>query len=171
MDFNQTLQNQNGFTLLETMIAVAIMVVAFGSVLMIESGALKTAEKSKQMNIVAMLAKSKMTETEVYIESKTFNEVKDEESGEFEEPYQDYKWSRKIKEVEFPQINFGASNQDGDNKVTTTQETLSKLMSNYLSKAIREVTITITWQRGKGTQNFSLSTYWVNLNHEFSFSE
>jgi hypothetical protein len=44
-------------------------------------------------------------------------------------------------------------------------------MSSYLSKAIREVTVTITWQRGSGTQNFSVSTYWVNLNHEFSLSE
>lgn len=44
---------------------------------------------------------------------------------------------------------------------------VSNLVSKYLSQAVREVTITISWKRGAGEQHYSISTYWVDLNHDF----
>lgn len=171
-----------GFTLLEVMIAMAIMVVAFASILMLQSNALDGSGKARQMNVVSMLAKGLMVETEHAIEGKTFEEFKKEETGQFKEPYQDFSWKREIKEIKFPNLNLAGAGGDGGASEagagaasqgggTDATDKITKLMSNHLSKAIREVVITITWKRGKGEQNFSLSTYWVNLNHEFSISE
>ncbi len=177
----QTLRSETGFTLLETMIAMAIMLVAFASILMVESSSINTSAKARQMNVVGMLARNKMIETEFEIEGKPFNEVKKEETEQFKEPYQDYTWTRTVKELKFPSLNTGgASAANGSNEtgganpaggVDMITEMITKLMTKYLSGAIREVTVTIKWKRGSGEQSFSVSTYWVDLNHEFEFNQ
>jgi len=183
----------DGFTLLETIIALAIMVVAFASIIMAESNSIQASIHAKEMNIVAMLARNKMIETEYKIEGKTFDEYKKEENGTFETPYQDYKWLTEVKEIEFPNLtsiqSAGQSPSGGGGSSTSgngTQgadansgfaETITKLLTKYLSKSLREVTITVSWKNTNGgklakdTKKFSLTTYWVDLNHDFDLSE
>ena len=172
--------NESGFTLLESVIAMAIMVVAFTSILVVESGSIDAAARAKQTNIVAMLAKNTMVDIEYKFQGKTFDEFKKEDSGNFPEPYQDYKWKSSVKEITFPTLNVAALASGGANdsggsaqpdESGNLAELLAKLLTNFLSKAIREVTVTVTWKKGTGEQNFSVSTYWVNLNHEFQLSE
>jgi len=167
-----------GFTLLETMIAMAIMMVAFSAILMVQSASINTSAKSKQMNVVGMLAKRTMIETEYEIEGKTFDEVRKEMGEAYKEPFQDYRWTRSVKEIKFPNLNLaaaaGGGDQDksgGNTGANSAVELMTKLLTNFLSKAIREVTVTVFWKRGSGEQSFSVSTYWVDLNHEFALSE
>lgn len=162
------MRKTEGFTLLETMIAMTIMVIAFSSILMVESASINTSTKAKQMIVVAMLAKRTMIESEYKFQGKTFEEFKKEEAGEFEEPFKDYKWTRIVKEIEFPQLAVGSGSGDGE---TTVVETLTKLLTKFLSKAVREVTVTIRWKKGSGEQSYAVSTYWVDLNHEMALSE
>ncbi len=176
------LRNRSGFTLLETMIAMAIMMVAFSSILMVESSSLNTSTKAKMMSIVSMLAKNKMSEIELELEGRSFTEVKAETSFEnFKEPYQDLKWKRVIKEVVFPSMSFGSGNSNVSSSSSgnrgsadgaeAAEERFSKIVTKFLSKAVREVTLTIAWKRGSGEQTYSVSMYWVDLNHEFNLSE
>lgn len=167
---------ESGFTLLETIIAMAIMVVALTSILSIESSSLNASARAKQMNVVAMLAKGKMVEVEYDIEGKTFEEVKKENAGAFPAPYADYRWTWVVKELEFPNLSLAPPSGEGDSGgatggATEITETLTKLVTKFFSKALREVTVTVFWRRGDGEQSFSVSTYWVNLNHEFQLSE
>ena len=158
-----------GFTLLEIMIAVAIMVVAFTAILSVQQGSLRATERAKILNTVAMLAKAEMTATEVKMEGKEFSDLKDEEEGSFPEPYIDYRWKREIKEVEFP--GFSTGNTDEDSGAGGEfANMLGQLVSNFLSKAVREVTVTIIWKRGAGDQSYSLTTYWVDMNHELALT-
>ena len=178
MRINRLLRNsESGFTLLEVLIAMAIMLVAFASILMVQSTAINSSMKTKQMTIVGMLAKGQMVEAERKIEGKTFDEVSKEENGTFPEPYQDYKWVKEIKEIELPQITGGGggAKAGGDSKGDAegsdpSTEMLTKLVTQFLSKSMREVTVTISWKRGSGEQKFSLTTYWVDLNHEFQIT-
>lgn len=175
-NFTTLTSNQSGFTLLETLIALAIMVVAFSAILMTESGSLNITEKAKNINTITMLAKNKLIETELLIEGKSFSEIKDEEIGEFPEPYLDFTWSRKIKEIEFPNLNISPSaSTEGEESESSNSDsstdTMTKLLTSFLSKAIREVTVSVIMKKGKGTQEFSVSMYWVDLNHEFSLSQ
>ncbi|OFZ79339.1 MAG: hypothetical protein A2583_00915 [Bdellovibrionales bacterium RIFOXYD1_FULL_53_11] len=164
-----------GFTLLETVIALAIMTVAFSAILMVESASLSTAEKARRMNTVSMLAKNLMAETELKMEGKKFNELKEEEAGEFKAPFEEYTWKRKIKEIKFPNLGVGGSGKSGEGDdaggMNAAAEKLAKLMATNLSKAVREVTVSVVWKKGGGEQSFSVSTYWVNLNHEFQLTE
>jgi len=169
----------SGFTLLEVVIALAILVMAFASILAVEGGSVNASVKAKQMNIVAMLAKNKMVETEFTFEGKPFDEVKKETEGTFEEPYQDYRWKTKIQELKFPALSTsggkaggteggGTSSAGGQNQGA---DLIMKMMSNFLSKAIREVNVTVFWKKGTIEQNFTLSTFWVDLSYEFKLSE
>lgn len=165
------LKNNEGFTLLEVIIAMAIMVLAFAAILAVEQGSIKATTRAKQMNVVGMLAKNKMIETEYKMEGKKFEEVKKEEGGQFEDPFQDYRWKTVIKEITFPNLGSGGGGSSGSSATSgQAAEMVTRIITKFLSKAIREVTVTISWKQGSGDQSFSLSTYWVDLNHEFSLS-
>ncbi|MGK5085945.1 type II secretion system protein, partial [Bdellovibrionota bacterium FG-2] len=93
-----------GFTLLEVMIAMAIMLIALASILAVESSSINATHRAKQLNIVAMLAKGRMIKLESEFEGKSFSEFRKEDGGTFVEPYQDYRWTYKVKELAFPNI-------------------------------------------------------------------
>ncbi len=182
---SRLLSNNSGFTLLETMIALAIMIVTLASIIAVESNSINATVRAKQMNTVAMLARNKMIELEYEVRGKTFDEVKKEEKGDFAEPFKDYTWSWAIKQIKFPSIGgaIGGSgaaqqgaasgggagaNAQGSNEMIAM---MMRLITNYLSKALREITVTIYWQRSGKEQSFAVSTYWVDLNSEFQLTE
>lgn len=161
------LENKDGFTLLEVIIAMAIMVITFASILTVEGDSINASTRAKQMNIVGMLAKNLMVETEYKIENTDFGEVKKEEVGIFDPPYEDYHWKREIRELKFPALTTSESSSSGGDMASI----LSKLVTQFFSKAIREVTIVISWKKGSKEQKFSLATYWVDLNYAFQLTE
>jgi general secretion pathway protein I len=164
---------EEGFTLLETIIAMAIMVLALSAILAVESGSINASIRTREMNIVGMLAKRKMVTLEHAFEGKTFDEFKKEDAGAFETPYQDYLWKVTVKEIEFPSLSSGApkdssaSASDGGGEMV---EMISKLVTKFLSKSVREVNLTVSWNKGRNERSYALSTYWVDLNHEFELT-
>lgn len=166
-------RNIEGFTLLEVVIAMAIMTITFAAILAVEQGSINASARAKQMNIVGMLARNQMIETEYKIEGKLFDEVKKEESGTFPAPYEDYKWKTTIKELKFPSLASvfkGGSGSGGEGQSQGT-DMVVRLMTNFLSKALRQVDVTISWKTAGKDQKYSLFTYWVDLNYAFSISE
>jgi prepilin-type N-terminal cleavage/methylation domain-containing protein len=170
-------KNDAGFTLLEVIIAMAIMVLALSSILAIESGSINASARAKQMSVVAMLARNEMIMAEFDLEGKTFDEVEKEKTGQFSAPYSDYSWKRTVKEVNFPPINPAAGATEGGQSSANDQdnsanvETMAKLITNYLSKAMREITISVVWKKSGKEQSFTVATYWVDLNHAFDLSQ
>jgi len=176
-----------GFTLLEVLIAMAILTVSLASIISVESGSINATDRAHQMNIVAMLAKNTMVNTEAKIEGKQFQEIPKEETGQFDAPYDRYSWKVMVKELKFPSLadlgNFNSNGQDNHSGMGTNQitDTISRLMTSYMSNAIREVTVSIFWNRPGDTDSsststqknpgYSVSMYWVNLNHAFNLSE
>jgi len=165
------INRENGFTLVEVMFALAIMMVSFSAIILTQSGSRDALERTRRMTTVSMLAKNAMVDAEIYFQDKTFSEVDDEKSGSFDSPYDQYTWERTIKEVEFPDLNSLLNSEDEESGVTRTQEMMLKLITQYISDSLREVTVTITWPKGKGTKNYSLTTYWVDLSREFSITQ
>jgi prepilin-type N-terminal cleavage/methylation domain-containing protein len=166
---------QSGFTLLEVVIAMAIMAICFGSILAVEGGAINASTRSKQMSDVATLLRNQMIETEYKIEGKKFEEVKKEDQGIFKDPYAAYSWKRVIKEITLPDLTSllsGGGNKDsskdGPNQYA---EMIGKRVTKFLSKALREVTVTILWTKGGNQLTYSASTYWVDLNYDFNTTE
>jgi general secretion pathway protein I len=171
------LRSESAFTLLEVMIALAIMLVAFSSILAIQSSAMNSALKSRQIHEVSVLARNAMLQTEVEISGKKFDDISTELSGQFEDPYQDYTWTRKIKEVKLPNLSGiskaaqgDKAQADADEQNSAMVEQMTKVITNFLSKAVREVTITVSWKRGTTTQKYDVAMYWVDLNSDFNIN-
>jgi prepilin-type N-terminal cleavage/methylation domain-containing protein len=171
----------DGFTLIEVMISVAIMLVAFTAIFSIQAGSMNALDRTKRMTIITMLARNAMIESELATQGKSFKEVNKEETGEFKPPFNEYKWKREIKEIKFPVLNFAAGGTgDGDeggekgessNANNAIMEKMSKIFAKYLSDSVREIAVTITWPISKGTMSYTVSTYWVDLGAQVSLDE
>jgi hypothetical protein len=158
------------------MIAIGILAIGIGAILVAENNSLDTSIRAKRMTVVAMLARNTMVDAERAVQGKTFDETKKEESGKFDPPFQEYSWEKKIKEITFPNLmQPGAGgNKDGKDEkdgVDQNMERVVKIATNFLSKASREISITIKWKEAGKDQSYSVSQYWVDLNHEFQLSE
>jgi prepilin-type N-terminal cleavage/methylation domain-containing protein len=160
------LNSRSGFTLIEVMIAVGILAIGIGAILVGENNSLDVSMRAKRMTTVAMLAKNALIQAERDISGKSFTEVKTEESGKFDPPFQEFSWERKIKEIAFPNIMDQAKEKkDEVSKVDEATVRVVKIATAYLSKSSREITVTIKWVDKKEEQKFVVSQYWVDLDH------
>ncbi len=100
----------NGFTLLEVMIALAIL--AGGLTILLSASAANVAktQRAQAMAVAADLARAKMYDLEEELLEKMtegggFDELDQEEEGEFdEEGWPTYSWKATINKIEFPSL-------------------------------------------------------------------
>lgn len=87
--------NSNGFTLLEVMVAVAILAMVLVSLLGLKNSSTQNVMLSEHITTATLLAKRMMTETLVTVGTGAVEQK--EEEGEFEEEdFTDYRWKKTI---------------------------------------------------------------------------
>ncbi|HUI46543.1 MAG TPA: type II secretion system minor pseudopilin GspI [Nitrospirota bacterium] len=92
--------NQTGFTLLEVMVAVAIMAMVLITLLGLKNRSMNDVMLAKHITVATMLAKRMMVEN-----TAAEPDVSPEEEGPFPEPeYKDYTWKKTIVPTPIPQI-------------------------------------------------------------------
>jgi general secretion pathway protein I len=112
----------SGFTLLEVMVAMAIIAIALTAVLGSQSQSLSLASEAKFSTTVALLAQSKMAE----IEAEKPEDLTSD-SGDFGDDYPGYRWDKSVNDVTFDepegvsdhlkQIDLTVSWEDNDQYV------------------------------------------------------
>lgn len=86
-----------GFTLLEVLVALAILGLALMAIFDLNSGALSNHAYTKRLTVATLLARSKMTDLEQELFDKGFQADDDEQSGDFsDEGWPSYKWRARI---------------------------------------------------------------------------
>jgi general secretion pathway protein I len=91
------MRNSRGFTLLETVVALAILAMALMAIFDINSGAVSNHAYAKKLTVATLLARSKMTDLEQKLYDEGFSNDDDEESGDFSrEGWDGFKWRAKI---------------------------------------------------------------------------
>ncbi|WP_339138522.1 MAG: type II secretion system protein [Candidatus Electrothrix sp. GW3-4] len=83
--------SQTGFTLLEVMVAVAIIGMTFVSLLGSQSQSISIADISRSETTAAMLAREKLSDLQLI----GFDEL-DNSTGQFDDPFADYFWQAKV---------------------------------------------------------------------------
>ncbi|MBE8162504.1 MAG: prepilin-type N-terminal cleavage/methylation domain-containing protein [Bdellovibrionaceae bacterium] len=150
--------NNKGLTLIEVLIAVAILV---GGVVVISSswsGTLLKIRKAKIYNEVHYLLQKKMAEIEIQYKSTPINEIPEEISGTFLKPYGKYKWQVKSQNMSLPNLKSLIENQNSSEQ---SQNILSAALSQ-LQKAVKEVQVTVILPNKKNTLSYHLATYFVD---------
>lgn len=155
---------QKGFSLLEIMIAVAILATGFTTLLSAQGRSFLSSERAETMTEATMLARSKMADIEKNIDADVAQnkEVGEkEEAGEFDAPFENYRWKYAIRKVEIPMPDTG---KEGENAMVADY---AKQVMDQISKAVREVTLTVYWGdkdvKEEEQQQLKVTTHVVNM--------
>ena len=160
---SQLIKNKTAFTLIEILVAIGILAGAIASLMpLINVSAMLSVEDERMLQAVT-LANNKITEIERDIEAdikrgKFPDEIS--QAGLFDPPFDDFKWEYSLQKVEIP---VTGSESEGENVVFAN---VLKIISKEMSKAVREVKVTVTWgdrEEDKEEQTYTLTTHVVNI--------
>ena len=158
--------HQQGFTLLETMLAVVILSSALMLLANSWGGAHLRVRKTQRQFEVAALLEKKMTDVEIEYRGKSIDEIPEEKSEEeIGEEFPQYKWKLSSKKLELPDISSTLSAKSGGADQFMMQ--VVKQLSEGLSKAVKEVTVTVIYQdKNEKPLEYSVTTYFVDYDKE-----
>jgi len=157
------MRTSRGFTLLEVLIAM--MILAAGVVLLSSSWSGSTARMRKtQYNTeMAALLERKVAEIDFKYRGKPIESIPEEEEDDFE-GVPDYSWKMTSKEFTMPDLTGALIGRDGG--ADQMMIMLMKQFSEHLGKAIKEVTITVTYTKAKKPLQTSVTMFFVDFNKE-----
>ncbi|WP_242394502.1 type IV pilus modification PilV family protein [Anaeromyxobacter oryzisoli] len=182
-----------GFTLLEVMVALAILSMGLLAVSDLVSGALRNQTRAARLDTATLLARSKLAEAEEEFERKGFSDFDQEDEGTFErEGHPEVRW--KLRAVK-PQVELGPEKilqilgggtdlatllghrGGGDGAGGSQPETFDPraagmtaalnqqltVLGEQIKKGVREVRLTVSWPDGKKDGSFTVVTHLVVL--------
>lgn len=162
------MKNQ-GFTLLEFIIAFALLVIILSSVYITQSSSLFSSVRTKNMITATNLAKGFLAENEIKWEGIKFDNIPKSETGNFEAPYQSYQWKREVSELDFAvlsQLMMSSMGKEGG--VKEEEGMIARLFEDYMKKSVRKMVVTVEWPEGSATSSLSFTTLLVNYDADFA---
>jgi prepilin-type N-terminal cleavage/methylation domain-containing protein len=109
-------RSQGGFTLVETMIALAILAIGLGMMLRSTASNIFAAQRAQMMTSAVNLARGKMYDIEETLITDGFPEMDQSEEGTFsDEGWAQISWKSEIVKIELPDMSTlqGMSGQEG----------------------------------------------------------
>ena len=147
-----------GFTLLEIMVAVAILSISLVALLSFQGNTMLTSGRAEKITEATMLARLRMSEIELDLDKQMkkgeFPDEKTEE-GNFENPFAAYKWKMSIRRVNLPAPVTG---QEG-----SIEAMVGRQLSEEIAKTVREVRLEILWEEMGAEQSIDVVTHIVKL--------
>lgn len=177
-----------GFTLLEVMVALAILAASLVVISEVAGGALRNHTRARQLDVATQLARLKMVEVQAQFERKGFRDFDESDDGTFEqEGHPEVRWKLEVKR---PSLGLGPDAVLG---ALAGGKTLQDLMpppdqapqlapfagmiqgqlqnlltqiGEQVKKGVREVRLEVSWSSGAGTESFDVVTHLVVLEPE-----
>jgi general secretion pathway protein I len=150
-----------GFTLLEVMIAMAILAVSLLVILDFQSTAVIISGRSQSVSVATSLARHQMAQLILQIEAEmTKGSLSDDmsEEGDFSDlGFPDYRWEMEIRKVEIPAPPM--PEESGGEIVTKIIESIT----DQISRATREMKLTVFWKELEDEQSIDVTTHIVSL--------
>ncbi|MDZ4695298.1 MAG: prepilin-type N-terminal cleavage/methylation domain-containing protein [Deltaproteobacteria bacterium] len=177
------MKRDQGFTLLEVMVSLAILAMSLIVLIRIVSKNIQMTNRSKLITISTFLARAKIIEIEDRIVSLGFSDINETETGDFsDDGYPQISWTSDIERIELP-TNLGEGLQGAgpgaanDAQTTGSQNPLQFMagmmggMMNLLlepiriglQESIRRATVKVMWREmGRGEQTLEVATYFTD---------
>ena len=154
---------QQGFTLIEVMVAMLILTGAIVTLTTAWSGNYFRLNKSQLNHNVANLLERKMTEIEILNKGKKFEEIKESMEGDFK-GFPNYRWTMISQEFEMPDMQpILAAQGDG---IDETLGIIIKQMGEHIKKSVKEIKVTIYVKHKKKEIEYSATTYHIDYEKE-----
>ncbi|MEK2645099.1 type II secretion system protein [Bdellovibrio sp. BCCA] len=155
---------KNGFTLIETIMAVVIL--ASGLLLLSNSwsGSFMRLRKTQLSTEVSALLERKMVEIEMEYAGKPLDSIPEEKEDDFGSEYPQYSWKMETKEFEVPDFSATLTAQSGGADELTL--TVMKTLAEHLGKSVKEVKVSVIYKGGKKPLQFSATQYFVDYDKE-----
>lgn len=166
----KALRGQKGFTLLEVMIAFALLAGILFVAVVSQTSSILSSVRSKNILIATNLARNFMNEQEVKYEGIPFDQLPKKEDGAFPEPHQKFKFTLSFEEVDFGVLSeLIAKQAEAEQKEReANSDTLVKMFEDYLKKSVRRMNVTIEYPDGDATNKLSFTQLLVNYDAEFT---
>lgn len=168
-----------GFTLLEVLIAVAILAVVLTSMMGSQINSMQATRYARDVTAAALLAEYQLVEIEFQSRKDGWVTSDVELEGDFsDQGYENMDWVCTIHFIELPEYNEllaakegadEASGDDDDNVVDAGDQAFGALgmvwpiVKQAIESSIRKVDCTVTWKQGKDIeQEFAIQTFWTD---------
>lgn len=151
---------KNGFTLIETVIAMVIL--SSGLLLLANSwsGSFMRTQKTQLSTEVTALLERKMFEIEMEYQDKPLDSIPEEKEDDFGSEYPQYSWKMESREFEVPDFSATLTAQAGG--ADELSLTIMKALTEHLAKSIKEVKVTVIYKTAKKPLSFSATQYFVD---------
>lgn len=180
-------RRENGFTLLEVMVALAILGMGLTLLLQAQARAVSLAQQAHGITVGTMLARAKMYDCEQDLLKKGFSIGDYNESGNFsDDDFPSFFWQCRAYKPDLPipdggDITSGVASamsaqsgsaasgatpalpQGADMGLGLIAPVLSQV-SQVLGDSIRELTVIVSWQEGEDWQTVNVTTHVVDKN-------
>lgn len=145
-----------GFTLLEVLVALGILAISISAILQMFGTSMSTSERAETVTVATMLARQKMAEQMIkldqdFLEGK-FPGTDEENSGDFDAPYNKFKWKVKIRKVEVPLP---------PQEKLDAQAAIMQMISKQISESVREVKLSVIWEELSEPHDITVTTHVV----------
>lgn len=155
-----------GFTLLEVLLAMAILTGVIITVSQTWSGNFNRLRKMTLSNNVAILLERKMVEIEAQYGNRSISEIPEEDEGDFGDDLPNYHWKLKSQKFQMPNLTALMISQEGG--ANDMLISMIKQLSEYITKGVKEVRVSILVTQAKKTVSYDATTYFVDWNQELA---
>ncbi|MES1165126.1 MAG: prepilin-type N-terminal cleavage/methylation domain-containing protein, partial [Verrucomicrobiota bacterium] len=166
---------QAGFSLLEIMVAIAILSITLVVLLSIVTNNIRATNHAKMTTAATFLARTKMVDIEDQILDVGFSDTTETGTGTFKElGYPQFRWETTIERIELPaDMGQRAKDQatddtkDAKDPMSMLTGIMGSMMSSFiepvrigLQESVRKVTVRVLWnEHGRPDQSFEVVQY------------
>lgn len=173
------MRNARGFTILEVLIAMAILAIATTSLLGTQSRSVVQNDHGRQLTTAAMLAHDQMIHLQNRLHKDGFKEDRERDQGDFRgREYRDFRWEAIIDPIDMRPEDLSAQLQgqllgtdedegslSGSTAINAQLPTMlgmvTMMIQNITDKRIRRITLAVRWKDLKGEHIFTLRQFVV----------
>jgi len=164
-----------GFTLLEIMVAIAILSSTLVVLLSIVTNNVRSTNHAKMTTSATLLARTKMVDVEDEILDNGFTDNDENAAGSFKDlGYPQFRWETSIERIELPsdlgqrsKDQATTQTQDATNPMSLLTGFMGGMMSSFiepirngLQESVRKVTVRVIWdEHGRLDQSFEVVQY------------
>jgi general secretion pathway protein I len=173
-----------GFTLLEVMVALAILATSLLAISDVVGGALRNHVRARNVEVAALLARGKMVQLEEKYEAKGFAAMDESDDGSFEdEGHAEVKWKLEVvappQGMDGDQVVRAVTGMDLQELIPPPDQApelasfLPMLMAGFqqmsgqlgesVRKGLRELRLTVSWPENGREESFVVKTHMLVL--------